>query len=299
MRTRYDFIAVAVLGGVAVLSGCADGPGGGAGITAGPAPGVPDEPAPRVANFVSFDQPPASGEMILAGETTFVTLNSDTVAGASGTTGGGGPGAGWMIFTDYGSSGEGLVIESEGGDAVFTGTGVIRLQGGGSISYSDGGGVNAVIADPDHEGFLYQTFGLWGIDQPGGAVVGMGSFGAPMPDGATHSSPTAFYDGTARGYVVANGHTSTVSADVRVDTDFVTAEFETRDTAIDSGSVGLSGAGALAVMHRFFEALEKPQVTTWSIVVSFLVATAVGIIFGLYPAVQASRQDPIVALRHD
>ncbi len=64
-------------------------------------------------------------------------------------------------------------------------------------------------------------------------------------------------------------------------------------------AVGLSGAGALAVMHRFFEALEKPQVTTWSIVVSFLVATAVGIIFGLYPAVQASRQDPIVALRHD
>jgi len=45
--------------------------------------------------------------------------------------------------------------------------------------------------------------------------------------------------------------------------------------------------------------MAQPQITEWSVIVSFIVATSVGVIFGLYPAVQASRQDPIVALRHD
>ena len=43
----------------------------------------------------------------------------------------------------------------------------------------------------------------------------------------------------------------------------------------------------------------ETQVTTWSIVLSFVVAAATGVVFGIYPAIVASRQDPIVALRHD
>ncbi|MFZ2875260.1 MAG: ABC transporter permease [Phycisphaerales bacterium] len=40
-------------------------------------------------------------------------------------------------------------------------------------------------------------------------------------------------------------------------------------------------------------------ITLWSILVSFSVATATGLVFGLYPARRAAMADPIVALRHD
>jgi putative ABC transport system permease protein len=41
------------------------------------------------------------------------------------------------------------------------------------------------------------------------------------------------------------------------------------------------------------------QVTLWSIIVAFGVAAATGLLFGIYPASKAAKQDPIVALRHD
>ncbi|MBT5365727.1 MAG: FtsX-like permease family protein [Phycisphaerae bacterium] len=43
----------------------------------------------------------------------------------------------------------------------------------------------------------------------------------------------------------------------------------------------------------------ETQITGWSIIVSFFVAAGTGLVFGIYPAIIASKQDPIVALRHD
>lgn len=64
-------------------------------------------------------------------------------------------------------------------------------------------------------------------------------------------------------------------------------------------ALGVGGAMALTLLSERFPAVGKPQVTLWSILVSFAVATSVGIVFGLYPAARAAGQDPIVALRHD
>ncbi len=58
----------------------------------------------------------------------------------------------------------------------------------------------------------------------------------------------------------------------------------------------LLGVGAELL---FPTATVSTQLTGWSIILSFSVATLTGLVFGIYPALQASRQDPIVALRHD
>lgn len=64
-------------------------------------------------------------------------------------------------------------------------------------------------------------------------------------------------------------------------------------------ALGLIGVLVVTLLNQYLPGIEKPSLTAWSVIVSFLVASGVGVIFGLYPAVKASRQDPIVALRHD
>jgi putative ABC transport system permease protein len=64
-------------------------------------------------------------------------------------------------------------------------------------------------------------------------------------------------------------------------------------------ALGLAGIAFVTVLNHFLPGIERPQLTMWSVVVSFFVASGVGVVFGIYPAFQAARQDPIVALRHD
>ncbi|MFK7961025.1 MAG: ABC transporter permease [Phycisphaerales bacterium] len=86
----------------------------------------------------------------------------------------------------------------------------------------------------------------------------------------------------------------------------ITLQFlvETGTLACVGGLIGIGVGVGLSVGIEYASSLTprldmETQVTTWSIVASFLVSAFVGLVFGLYPAIQASRKDPIVALRHD
>jgi putative ABC transport system permease protein len=64
------------------------------------------------------------------------------------------------------------------------------------------------------------------------------------------------------------------------------------------GAVGIGvglGAALLARLTLDFHAAAPP----WAILLGFGVSTAVGLLFGLWPALQAARQDPIEALRYE
>ena len=66
------------------------------------------------------------------------------------------------------------------------------------------------------------------------------------------------------------------------------------------------GGGMLGIAFGYFlswaiarTAEWKTIVTTSSILIAFCVSAAVGLVFGIYPAVKASRIDPIEALRYE
>ena len=81
----------------------------------------------------------------------------------------------------------------------------------------------------------------------------------------------------------------------------ITLQFlvETTVLSLVGGLIGVAlGIGAAKLLPVAFNEY-RTAVTTWSVVVSFLISGMIGVGFGMYPAMQAARMNPIEALRHE
>jgi putative ABC transport system permease protein len=65
------------------------------------------------------------------------------------------------------------------------------------------------------------------------------------------------------------------------------------------GVMGILAGYTVSFLIRYFVPSLPSTVPPWSVMAGLVVSVSIGLFFGLWPAVKASRLDPIVALRYE
>jgi len=114
-------------------------------------------------------------------------------------------------------------------------------DGSGSIGF----------ADPEANGFSYQTYGAWLTEGATGGNVGAFSVGSETAAANIPSSSTATFKGTAGGIYADAAGNDLMMADTVLDVDFgaKTAQFSTSNTALQNGGAApnLNMSGNLSI----------------------------------------------------
>ncbi|WP_353476256.1 transferrin-binding protein-like solute binding protein (plasmid) [Salipiger sp. H15] len=142
----------------------------------------------------------------------------------------GGELTGVTVKTDQGK----IILSAANGD-VFD---VTTVSGGLLIASADGD-KTLLIADPDKQGYEYQTFGTWQTGLTGTSRrAGAGSVGARTSASQMPTTGTASYYGDSLGQVITGGDVAVTTSYVAVDTDFDTVEVYSSNTVTADPTTG-------------------------------------------------------------
>ncbi|THF55973.1 transferrin-binding protein-like solute binding protein [Ollibium composti] len=129
----------------------------------------------------------------------------------------------------------------------------LAYAGNGKLVIGEAKDGSAAIgfADPDANGFSYQTYGAWMTEGASGGKVGAFSMGAETAAADIPSSSTAKFKGTAGGIYANAAGPDVMTADTALDVDFgaKTAQFSTTNTTLQNGGpdANLDMSGNLAI----------------------------------------------------